>query len=173
MQWAPDLIGYDSLSSYGSPSYWTQVMFSTHSEPKSSLLRSPNAALARLRLPSHATMQTHKLFRQSRQRKLRPPSPLRLNSQASKRSQSQADAHNHERAKLPTRTNKHHASRHCRSGHSHGRSSGAQNITQTFAPYSGERAGIELLDSAFREALSLGPRFPPSAPSHLKGKSYR
>jgi alpha-N-arabinofuranosidase len=30
MQWAPDLIGYDSLSSYGSPSYWTQVMFSTH-----------------------------------------------------------------------------------------------------------------------------------------------
>ena len=30
MQWAPDLIGYDALSSYGSPSYWTQVMFSTH-----------------------------------------------------------------------------------------------------------------------------------------------
>jgi alpha-N-arabinofuranosidase len=30
MQWAPDLIGYNALSSYGSPSYWTQVMFSTH-----------------------------------------------------------------------------------------------------------------------------------------------
>jgi alpha-N-arabinofuranosidase len=30
MQWATDLIGYDALSSYGSPSYWTQVMFSTH-----------------------------------------------------------------------------------------------------------------------------------------------
>jgi alpha-N-arabinofuranosidase len=30
MQWAPDLIGYDTLTSYGSPSYWTQVMFSTH-----------------------------------------------------------------------------------------------------------------------------------------------
>ena len=30
MQWAPDLIGYDALSSYGSPSYWTQVMFSGH-----------------------------------------------------------------------------------------------------------------------------------------------
>ena len=30
MQWAPDLIGYDALSSYGSPSYWTQVMFSSH-----------------------------------------------------------------------------------------------------------------------------------------------
>jgi alpha-N-arabinofuranosidase len=30
MQWAPDLIGYDALTSYGSPSYWTQVMFSSH-----------------------------------------------------------------------------------------------------------------------------------------------
>ncbi len=27
MQWAPDLIGYDALSSYGSPSYWAQVLF--------------------------------------------------------------------------------------------------------------------------------------------------
>jgi alpha-L-arabinofuranosidase len=27
MQWESDLIGYDALSSYGSPSYWTQVMF--------------------------------------------------------------------------------------------------------------------------------------------------
>ncbi len=30
MQWAPDLIGYDALASYGSPSYWTQVLFATH-----------------------------------------------------------------------------------------------------------------------------------------------
>jgi len=30
MQWATDLIGYNALSSYGSPSYWTQVMFSSH-----------------------------------------------------------------------------------------------------------------------------------------------
>ena len=30
MQWSTDLIGYNALSSYGSPSYWTQVMFSTH-----------------------------------------------------------------------------------------------------------------------------------------------
>jgi alpha-L-arabinofuranosidase len=29
-QWAPDLIGYDAMTSYGSPSYWTQQMFSTH-----------------------------------------------------------------------------------------------------------------------------------------------
>jgi len=27
MQWASDLIGYNALSSYGSPSYWAQVMF--------------------------------------------------------------------------------------------------------------------------------------------------
>ncbi len=30
MQWAPDLIGYNALTSYGSPSYWAQVMFSGH-----------------------------------------------------------------------------------------------------------------------------------------------
>jgi alpha-N-arabinofuranosidase len=30
MQWPNDLIGYDALTSYGSPSYYAQVMFSTH-----------------------------------------------------------------------------------------------------------------------------------------------
>lgn len=30
MQWPSDLIGYNALSSYGSPSYYAQVMFSTH-----------------------------------------------------------------------------------------------------------------------------------------------
>jgi alpha-N-arabinofuranosidase len=30
MQWEGDLIGYDALTSYGSPSYYAQVMFSTH-----------------------------------------------------------------------------------------------------------------------------------------------
>ncbi len=29
-QWVPDLIGYDALESYGSPSYYAQVMFSSH-----------------------------------------------------------------------------------------------------------------------------------------------
>jgi alpha-L-arabinofuranosidase len=29
-QWAPDLIGYDALRSYGSPSYYAQVMFGSH-----------------------------------------------------------------------------------------------------------------------------------------------
>jgi alpha-N-arabinofuranosidase len=30
MQWAPDLIGYDALGSYGSPSYYAQVLFASH-----------------------------------------------------------------------------------------------------------------------------------------------
>jgi alpha-N-arabinofuranosidase len=30
MQWESDLIGYDTLASYGSPSYYAQVMFSNH-----------------------------------------------------------------------------------------------------------------------------------------------
>lgn len=30
MQWESDLIGYDALSSYGSPSYWAQVLFGSH-----------------------------------------------------------------------------------------------------------------------------------------------
>ncbi|HTV81630.1 MAG TPA: alpha-L-arabinofuranosidase C-terminal domain-containing protein [Acidobacteriaceae bacterium] len=30
MQWAPDLIGYNAMHSYGSPSYYAQVMFSNH-----------------------------------------------------------------------------------------------------------------------------------------------
>jgi alpha-L-arabinofuranosidase len=30
MQWRTDLIGYDALTSYGSPSYYAQKMFSTH-----------------------------------------------------------------------------------------------------------------------------------------------
>jgi alpha-N-arabinofuranosidase len=30
LQWAPDLIGYNALTSYGSPSYWVQEMFASH-----------------------------------------------------------------------------------------------------------------------------------------------
>ncbi len=30
MQWETDLIGYDALNSYGSPSYWAQVLFASH-----------------------------------------------------------------------------------------------------------------------------------------------
>ena len=30
IQWTPDLIGFDNTSSYGSPSYWAQVMLANH-----------------------------------------------------------------------------------------------------------------------------------------------
>ena len=30
MQWAPDLIGYDAMTAYGSPAYWAQVLFAEH-----------------------------------------------------------------------------------------------------------------------------------------------
>ncbi|MGA8043520.1 MAG: alpha-L-arabinofuranosidase C-terminal domain-containing protein, partial [Terracidiphilus sp.] len=30
MQWPSDLIGYDTIHSYGSPSYWAQVMFGSY-----------------------------------------------------------------------------------------------------------------------------------------------
>jgi alpha-N-arabinofuranosidase len=30
MQWETDLIGYDALTSYGSPSYWAQVLFGSY-----------------------------------------------------------------------------------------------------------------------------------------------
>jgi alpha-L-arabinofuranosidase len=43
-QWVPDLIGYDALESYGSPSYYAQVMFSSHignEVPASSLNGAP------------------------------------------------------------------------------------------------------------------------------------
>ena len=30
MQWSTDLIGYDALKAYGSPSYWAQVLFAAH-----------------------------------------------------------------------------------------------------------------------------------------------
>jgi alpha-N-arabinofuranosidase len=31
MQWTTDLIGYDAMTSYGSPAYWAQQMFANHS----------------------------------------------------------------------------------------------------------------------------------------------
>lgn len=30
MQWSTDLIGYDAMKAYGSPSYWAQVLFAAH-----------------------------------------------------------------------------------------------------------------------------------------------
>jgi alpha-N-arabinofuranosidase len=40
MQWPTDLIGYDALTSYGSPSYYAQCMFGAHigdGQPQSSI----------------------------------------------------------------------------------------------------------------------------------------
>ena len=30
MQWTTDLIGYNTMTSYGSPAYWAQQMFANH-----------------------------------------------------------------------------------------------------------------------------------------------
>ena len=62
MQWATDLIGYDALTSYGSPSYWTQVMFSTHLGTEVVPAALANAAVRASMLPQRATKKTHKLF---------------------------------------------------------------------------------------------------------------
>ena len=61
MQWAPDLMGYNALSSYGSPSYWTQVMFSSHLGTEVVPAGLTNAPL---RVFASATRDeaTHKLF---------------------------------------------------------------------------------------------------------------
>ena len=61
MQWATDLIGYDALTSYGSPSYWTQVMFSSHlgTEVVASTL---NQAPARVYASVTRDASKHKLF---------------------------------------------------------------------------------------------------------------
>jgi len=47
MQWTPNLIGYDALRSYGSPSYYAQVLFSNHlgTEVTSSTLASAGPRL--------------------------------------------------------------------------------------------------------------------------------
>jgi alpha-N-arabinofuranosidase len=47
MQWSTDLIGYNALSSYGSPSYYMQVMFGSHvgSEVVASTLSNPGERL--------------------------------------------------------------------------------------------------------------------------------
>ena len=47
MQWATDLIGYNALSSFGSPSYWVQVMFNAHlgTEVVDSALSNPGTRL--------------------------------------------------------------------------------------------------------------------------------
>jgi alpha-N-arabinofuranosidase len=61
MQWAPDLIGYNALSSYGSPSYFAQVMFSSHLGTEvvpATLANAPPRVFA----SATRNEETHKLF---------------------------------------------------------------------------------------------------------------
>ena len=69
MQWATDLIGYDALTSYGSPSYWTQVMFSTHLGTEVVACSARQRSAARLRI-RHARRCNAQALRQSRQRNI-------------------------------------------------------------------------------------------------------
>ena len=62
MQWATDLIGYDALTSYGSPSYWTQVMFSTHLGTEVVRLHAGRCGRRASMPPSRAMTARHKLF---------------------------------------------------------------------------------------------------------------
>jgi alpha-L-arabinofuranosidase len=61
MQWPSDLIGYDALTSYGPPSYWTQVMFAAHTGAE---VVSSTLANAGPRVAASVTRneQKHKLF---------------------------------------------------------------------------------------------------------------
>ncbi len=61
MQWAPDLIGYNALTSYGSPAYWTQVMFSSNLGTEvvpAALSNAPTRVFA----SATRDEKTHKLF---------------------------------------------------------------------------------------------------------------
>ena len=61
MQWESDLIGYDGLTSYGSPSYWTQVMFAAHTGTE---VVAANLTNAGPRIAASVTRdeQKHKVF---------------------------------------------------------------------------------------------------------------
>ena len=61
LQWPSDLIGYDALTSYGSPSYWTQVMFADHTGTE---VVNSTLANAGPRLAASVTRdeQKHKLY---------------------------------------------------------------------------------------------------------------
>ena len=61
MQWPSDLIGYDALTSYGSPSYWTQVMFAAHTGTEVVASTLTNAG-PRLAASVTRDAQRHKLF---------------------------------------------------------------------------------------------------------------
>jgi alpha-N-arabinofuranosidase len=61
MQWPSDLIGYDAMNSYGSPSYYAQVMFSSHLGDKIAPSKL-DAANPRLFESATYDSKTHHLF---------------------------------------------------------------------------------------------------------------
>ena len=61
LQWAPDLIGYNALSSYGSPSYWMQAMFASHVGTEIVAAAFSNAG-PRLYASATSDPRRHKLF---------------------------------------------------------------------------------------------------------------
>jgi alpha-N-arabinofuranosidase len=61
MQWATDLIGYNTLTSYGSPSYWMQVMFSDNLGTQIVPAKLENAG-PRVYVSATRDEQKHKLY---------------------------------------------------------------------------------------------------------------
>jgi alpha-N-arabinofuranosidase len=61
MQWATDLIGYDALTSYGSPSYWAQVMFGSYLGTETVDVKLDNAG-PRMYASATRDEKQHKLF---------------------------------------------------------------------------------------------------------------
>ena len=61
MQWATDLIGYNTLTSYGSPSYWMQVMFSANLGTQIVPAKLENAG-PRVYVSATRDEQKHKLY---------------------------------------------------------------------------------------------------------------
>ena len=52
MQWRTDLIGYDAMTSYGSPAYYAQQMFSTHHGDEVLLAEATGIPMRELQPPS-------------------------------------------------------------------------------------------------------------------------
>ena len=134
MQWATDLIGYNALSSYGSPSYWTQVMFSTHLGTEVvSYARSPTRRPASM-LSSTRDEATHKLFIKMVNANS-TAQPLAIDLTGVKKASAAGHADHHERQNAQ-RDQQHHQPQRRRSGQAHTSRSPARSSLQTFAPYS-------------------------------------
>ena len=141
MQWAPDLIGYDALTSYGSPSYWTQVMFSTPSRNRGRREHARPRARAGLRI-RHARQQEAQTLRKGGQRNLDRAAACYL-SHRRRQTRAASHAHHHERQN-PQRDQQHHASR-CSETGSTFRSNRRAQIYRNFRAVFSECAGAELL----------------------------